>query len=623
MPRALSVIAACCLSLFLVRGTQDAIANGDTRSLELYHAHTRESIHVTFRRNGAFDQSALEKLNWFLRDWRMDEPTSMAPGLFDIVWAVYRESGAREPIKVVSAYRSPGTNEMLRRRSRAVAKDSQHTRGNAMDLHIPGISMAKAREVGMRLQRGGVGYYPTAGSPFVHLDVGTVRSWPRMTRDQLERLFPDGKTVHLPADGKPLANYELALAEVQARGGSALDYGTVTSNSGKSLWALLFGGDGDEDKADPSVSAGRSRVAARPPRGRGQQPVEVASAPSASPDSVMVASVVPVVPIAPRSVARAETVVRPLPVDEVAQPPEIALKAEPQSASVPVAGESVALPIPPIRPKGEKFEQMVAALEPLPPIRPLELKEPLTLKEPIVVAAAPPPAETPLQPIAGLPLPPLRQAILPEPPKVSSVAAATTADAQAPAPDMKDAPKLIAGMPMPPQRLAQTVQTATAPASLPSGVALPGIMAGAPEQSGASQAGSLPPLVQSYAAYQAPQPPARPVVSAIPATVSLGAPAKAAAQPRLHDIPQQRRLTVRAQPDPSAKQDQRSLTSAQRAADMRPDYVVNVIEPPVSREINSGVVASRLSKASVPSGGNGFAGNFIRPLGASFTKTGQ
>jgi len=162
-------------------------------TLDLYHAHTKELLRVTFRRDGSFDNAALEKLNWFLRDWRLDEPTSMAPGLFDIVWYAYRCIRRNEPIKVVSAYRSPGTEEMLRRRSRAVAKDSQHTRGNAMDFHIPGISMSKVREIAMRLQRGGVGYYPTAGSPFVHLDVGTVRSWPRMTRDQLERLFPDGK----------------------------------------------------------------------------------------------------------------------------------------------------------------------------------------------------------------------------------------------------------------------------------------------------------------------------------------------------------------------------------------------------------------------------------------------
>ena len=70
---------------------------------------------------------------------------------------------------------------------------------------MPGLSMEKLREIGMRMQRGGVGYYPNANTPFVHLDVGGVRHWPRMSYDQLARLFPDGKTVHIPSNGKPLA----------------------------------------------------------------------------------------------------------------------------------------------------------------------------------------------------------------------------------------------------------------------------------------------------------------------------------------------------------------------------------------------------------------------------------
>ena len=269
------VVAA---SFTLANATQDANANGETRSLTMFHSHTSESLTITYKRDGSFDSSALEKLNWFLRDWRVDEPISMAPNLFDIIWYVYREVGAHEPIRIMSAYRSPGTNAMLRRRSRAVAKESQHMRGNAMDIHIPGVSMAKVREIGMRLQRGGVGYYPSAGSPFVHLDVGSVRSWPRMPREQLERLFPDGKTVHLPADGVPLANYQAALAEVQARGGSALDYGTVTSNSGKSLWALLFGGDEDEDAGQPAARGRNTRVAAARGGRGGPQPVEQVAA---------------------------------------------------------------------------------------------------------------------------------------------------------------------------------------------------------------------------------------------------------------------------------------------------------------------------------------------------------
>ena len=64
----------------------------------------------------------------------------------------------------------------------------------------------------MKLQYGGVGYY--ASSAFVHVDTGSVRAWPRMTQHQLARLFPDGKTLHLPSNGKPLAGYELAKAEI-------------------------------------------------------------------------------------------------------------------------------------------------------------------------------------------------------------------------------------------------------------------------------------------------------------------------------------------------------------------------------------------------------------------------
>ena len=110
---------------------------------------------------------------------------------------------------------------MLRRRSRGVARFSQHMLGKAMDFYIPGVSLEKVRVAGLRLQRGGVGFYPTSGSPFVHLDTGNVRHWPRMTHDQLARVFPDGKTVHVPSDGQPLRNYAVAMADLQRRGGSA------------------------------------------------------------------------------------------------------------------------------------------------------------------------------------------------------------------------------------------------------------------------------------------------------------------------------------------------------------------------------------------------------------------
>ncbi|BBF94634.1 DUF882 domain-containing protein [Blastochloris tepida] len=216
-----------------VRGTQDAVANGDTRTISFHHTHTSESLTITFKRDGRYDEDALKKLNWFMRDWRRNESTQMDPHLFDIVWEVYRDVGASAPVEVISGYRSPATNSMLRSRSRGVAQFSQHTVGKAIDLFIPGISLSAVREAGLRLQRGGVGFYPTSGSPFVHLDTASVRHWPRMSREQLARVFPDGKTVHLPADGRPLSGYEVAMRDLERRGG-AVRGRTLVASRGES-----------------------------------------------------------------------------------------------------------------------------------------------------------------------------------------------------------------------------------------------------------------------------------------------------------------------------------------------------------------------------------------------------
>jgi hypothetical protein len=144
----------------------------------------------------------------------------MDPHLIDLVWEVQREANAKEPIEVVCGYRAPQTNAMLRRRSGGVARFSQHMLGHALDFYIPGIALEQLREVGLRLQRGGVGFYPTSGSPFVHMDTAGVRMWPRMTHEELARVFPDGRTVHIPSDGKPLPGYALALADIRKHGGT-------------------------------------------------------------------------------------------------------------------------------------------------------------------------------------------------------------------------------------------------------------------------------------------------------------------------------------------------------------------------------------------------------------------
>ena len=220
-----SVTGSCALltaALLLLGGTslQNAAADGDTRTLTLHHIHTNEDITITYKRNGRYDEEALKKLNWFVRDWRKEEEIQMDPQLFDVIWEVSREVAGDKTIYVVCGYRSPATNAMLRARSNGVAEFSQHTLGKAMDFYIPGASLEELRYAGLRLQRGGVGYYPTSGSPFVHLDVGSVRHWPRMSHDELARVFPNGRTVHVPSDDHPLPGYALALADIAKRGSS-------------------------------------------------------------------------------------------------------------------------------------------------------------------------------------------------------------------------------------------------------------------------------------------------------------------------------------------------------------------------------------------------------------------
>lgn len=215
--RSFGAVGAAALALTLsTTSLQSVIANGDTRSISMFHTHSKESITVTFKVNGRYDEAGLAKLNSFLRDWRNHKETKMNPHLFDILWEVNRDTGGTQPIQIISAFRSPETNEMLRSRSSGVAKHSQHVLGNAIDFRIPGVPIADLRAAGLRLQRGGVGFYP--GSDFVHMDTSTIRHWPRMTREQLVRVFPDGKTIHVPTDGVPLKNFQLAAAEIQQRG---------------------------------------------------------------------------------------------------------------------------------------------------------------------------------------------------------------------------------------------------------------------------------------------------------------------------------------------------------------------------------------------------------------------
>lgn len=266
------LLAALMLGVTLLLAAAPA-ATAETRTLKLYFLHTRERAEITYKRNGRYIQSGLNEINRFLRDWRRNEPTKMDPQLLDLLWEAYRRSGSRDYIHVVSAYRAPETNAMLRKRSSGVAKKSQHMLGKAIDFYLPDVKLSKLRNIGLQMQVGGVGYYPRSGSPFVHFDVASVRHWPRMSRKELASVFPDGKTLHVPTDGKPLPGYEQALASYKARersGGSvqiANDSGG--GNRGRGLLAALFGGgaDEEEDNAETQVAS-----APRPAQAVQQEP---------------------------------------------------------------------------------------------------------------------------------------------------------------------------------------------------------------------------------------------------------------------------------------------------------------------------------------------------------------
>ncbi|SCW85064.1 Uncharacterized conserved protein YcbK, DUF882 family [Ancylobacter rudongensis] len=402
---AIAAVATLCGADLL----QDAVANGDTRTLTFHHVHSGATATITFKRNGRYDPAALKQLNVLMQDWRRKESIEMDPRLFDIVWEVYREVDATQPIQVIGGYRSPATNAMLRSRSRGVAQTSLHTRGKAMDFYIPGVSLAKVREAGLRLQRGGVGFYPTSGSPFVHMDTGGVRHWPRMSRPELARVFPDGKTVHVPADGKPMPGYALALAQVEARGSEPGGAGAafaglsggndpkrrVAANGAppKNIFASLFTKDSDdEEEAAPAAAAveeAPARVAAAPIPPAPAAPVQVALAaavPTPTPRPALPAASAPAVAAAPAEIAPFEVASlgsvplpqpNPLPrgaVASAAPAPRPVASPVPSSDRADLAALAAAIPLPGT-PEATNDRQIASALSgaPLPQTRPSEM----------------------------------------------------------------------------------------------------------------------------------------------------------------------------------------------------------------------------------------------------------
>jgi uncharacterized protein YcbK (DUF882 family) len=403
--RAIALVASVAAVTMVV-----APAHAQDRTLSFKQIHTGETLTVTFKRNGRYDAEGLKKINYILRDWRRNESTTMDPALLDLIWEVRQAVGSKAPIHVLSGYRSPVTNATLRSRSSGVAQSSLHMSGRALDFYLPDVPLQTLRETALKYQRGGVGYYPTSGSPFVHLDTGNPRHWPRMTRQQLAKLFPDGKTVHIPSDGKPMPGYNQAVAELSRS--AATRTAAVTSNGrqqmvmnfprldpsvpiaqaaalaagssrsgGRNLFAALFesGEDGDEEAAAATRTPAAASTGSAAPVPAAPVPAPVPRAP------------LPQVPVVLASVQPAETAREPV--------------APPMSAALPAPAAILAdVPLPRLRPDAPApVAVAVAAAAPIGATAPLPMAKPVleAPANPLPVAIAMLPRERPTPPDLG------------------------------------------------------------------------------------------------------------------------------------------------------------------------------------------------------------------------------
>jgi len=147
----------------------------EARKLRLYNTHTGEKLSVTYWANGYYLKEGLEQLNHHLRDHRQNQSTQMDRALFDQLWLLQKETGSTGTFEVISGYRSPKTNALLRKNSSGVARKSYHMQGRAIDVRLSDVPLTTACATAKNLKLGGVGFY--SNSNFIHIDTGPVRSW--------------------------------------------------------------------------------------------------------------------------------------------------------------------------------------------------------------------------------------------------------------------------------------------------------------------------------------------------------------------------------------------------------------------------------------------------------------
>jgi uncharacterized protein YcbK (DUF882 family) len=170
----LALCGAAALSMTPV-AAEAAVRQPSVRTIAILNPHTGEAIKTSYWVKGEYVTDELEAVNYVLRDHWTNEVAEIDPKLLDTLYALQNRLETRNAFHVTSGYRSPETNDMLRRNGEPAAKHSLHMEGKAVDVRMPGRSVKYIHRAAMRLRAGGVGYYPR--SNFVHLDVGPVRHW--------------------------------------------------------------------------------------------------------------------------------------------------------------------------------------------------------------------------------------------------------------------------------------------------------------------------------------------------------------------------------------------------------------------------------------------------------------
>lgn len=161
--------------LLLLSSPTALLARLEERSLSFYHTHTLKELSLVYFKNGRHIPGALTKINHFLKDFRTGDVHPIDPTLLDILHDLRQAAGSKDFFEVISGYRSPQTNTMLKSKSGGVASHSLHMDGKAIDIRLPSINTGRLHRIAMAFQRGGVGYYPQ--SDFIHMDTGHVRTW--------------------------------------------------------------------------------------------------------------------------------------------------------------------------------------------------------------------------------------------------------------------------------------------------------------------------------------------------------------------------------------------------------------------------------------------------------------